>query len=80
MTAVLVNPTLSRVLGKIETPLPVPEGSREFHQAQALQLAQCVAQCYSADVKRETKRKCLAHLLASLRAPQPSAGGSNVAS
>lgn len=55
-----------RVLSTIEAPAPVTINTRGYHQAEALKAAQDVAIQFTAQAKKQAKRKCLGHLIASL--------------
>ncbi|MEH6368502.1 MAG: hypothetical protein V7764_19715 [Pseudomonas marincola] len=61
-----ISHELSRTLLAIDTPAQVNTGSREYHQAEALKAASDVAFQFTAQAKKQAKRKCLGHLIASL--------------
>jgi hypothetical protein len=60
---------IARVLGSIDEPAIVEPGTREFHQHEAMKAAQLVSHQYTREAKKQSKRECLGHLIASL-APQ----------
>ena len=60
---------IARVLGSMDEPAIVEPGTREFHQLEAMKSAERVSRLYSREAKRQSKRDCLGHLIASL-APQ----------
>jgi hypothetical protein len=60
---------IARVLGDMDDPAIVEPGTREFHQLEAMKSAERVGRLYSREAKRQSKRDCLGHLIASL-APQ----------
>lgn len=47
--------------------------SKEYHQAMAMLFARAVRTSYSKDHKQEARRKCLAHLRASIARPSVAA-------
>jgi hypothetical protein len=47
-------------------PVVVAEGDRQFHQAEAMRSAKLVGTQYTAEAKKQAKRECLGHLIASL--------------
>lgn len=61
-----INSGLSSTLLAIDTPEQVNPGSREYHQAEAIRAASDVAFQFTAQAKKQAKRKCLGHLIASL--------------
>lgn len=66
MVARTINQGLSSAILAIDTPSQVDAGSREYHQAEALKAAQDVAIQFTSQAKKQAKRKCLGHLIASL--------------
>lgn len=57
---------VGRVLLDMSEPAVVEPGSREFHQAEAMRTAQNVKYQYTREAKKQAKRDCLGHLIASL--------------
>ncbi len=47
-------------------PVVVAEGDRKFHQAEAMRAAKLVGAQYTLEAKKQAKRECLGHLIASL--------------
>ncbi|MEW7854768.1 hypothetical protein AB2M95_02575 [Pseudomonas chlororaphis] len=60
---------VTRVLSAIDTPAAVKTGSREHHQAEAMKAAEKVRHQFTAQAKKNAKRECLGHLIASLARP-----------
>ena len=60
---------VTRALSSIDTPEQVATGSREYHQAAAIKAADKVAHQFTAQAKKQAKRECLGHLIASLARP-----------
>ncbi|MEO8640939.1 hypothetical protein [Pseudomonas sp.] len=61
---------VSRVIGHVLTDMGessiVEPGSREFHQIEAMKAAQMVGHHFTKESKKQAKRDCLGHLIASL--------------
>lgn len=61
---------VSRVIGHVLTDMGdasiVEPGSREYHQAEAMKAAQLVSHQFTREAKKQSKRDCLGHLIASL--------------
>lgn len=57
---------VTRVLSSIDTPAPVAKGSRDHHQAEAMKAAEKIPHQFTAQAKKQAKRECLGHLIASL--------------
>ncbi|MDQ3203069.1 MAG: hypothetical protein M3Q94_13050 [Pseudomonadota bacterium] len=72
---------VSRVIGRVLTDMGEPSivepGSREFHQAEAMKAAQLVSHQFTREAKKQSKRDCLGHLIASLA---PNGASNNKAS
>lgn len=62
-----ISQDLGRALLAIDTPAQVDTGSREYHQAEAIRAAEDVSFQFTAQAKKQAKRKCLGHLIASLK-------------
>ena len=60
---------VTRVLASIDTPTQVVSSSREHHQAEAMKAAEKIPHQYTAQAKKQAKRECLGHLIASLARP-----------
>ena len=60
---------VTRVLSAIDTPSPVADGSRKYHQAEAMKAAEKIPHQFTAQAKKQAKRECLGHLIASLARP-----------
>lgn len=57
---------VGRVIGSMGESALVEPGSREFHQAEAMRAAGNVSLQYTQEAKKQAKRECLGHLIASL--------------
>ena len=57
---------IARVLGGMDEPTIVEPGTREYHQHEAMKAAQLVSHHYTREAKKQSKRDCLGHLIASL--------------
>lgn len=57
---------IARVLGDMDEPSIVEPGTREYHQHEAMKAAQLVGHQYTREAKKQAKRDCLGHLIASL--------------
>ncbi|MDB5996865.1 MAG: hypothetical protein JWP42_4001 [Pseudomonas sp.] len=57
---------LDRVLNAMDEATVVEPGTREYHQHQAMKAAELVAHQYTREAKKQSKRDCLGHLIASL--------------
>lgn len=70
----------SRVIGHVLTDMGessvVEPGSREHHQIEAMKAAQMVGHQFTKEAKKQSKRDCLGHLIASLA---PNGAGNNKA-
>lgn len=60
---------VTRVLSAIEAPAQVADGSCEYHQAEAMKAAEKIPHQFTAQAKKQAKRECLGHLIASLARP-----------
>lgn len=60
---------VTRVLSSIDTPAKVATSSREHHQAEAMKAAEKIPHQFTAQAKKQAKRECLGHLIASLARP-----------
>ena len=60
---------VTRVLSSIDTPAQVADSSREHHQAEAMKAAEKIPHQFTAQAKKQAKRECLGHLIASLARP-----------
>lgn len=68
---------VGRVFLDMSEPSVVEPGSREFHQAEAMRTAQNVKHQFTREAKKQAKRDCLGHLIASLA---PNGAGKSKAS
>jgi hypothetical protein len=57
---------VSKSLVCMGEPVVVAEGDRQFHQAEAMRAAKLIGTQYTAEAKKQAKRECLGHLIASL--------------
>lgn len=61
---------VSRVIGHVLSDMGevsvVEPGSREYHQMEAMNAAQMVGHQFTKEAKKQSKRDCLGHLIASL--------------
>jgi len=61
---------VSRVIGHVLSDMGeasiVEPGSREYHQIEAMKAAQMVGHQFTHEAKKQSKRDCLGHLIASL--------------
>lgn len=61
---------VSRVIGHVLTDMGessvVEPGSREYHQIEAMRAAEMVGHQFTREAKKQSKRDCLGHLIASL--------------
>ncbi|WP_426160168.1 hypothetical protein [Pseudomonas sp. TSRC2-2] len=60
---------VTRVLSAIDTPAQAADGSREYHQAEAMKAAEKIPHQFTAQAKKQAKRECPGHLIASLARP-----------
>ena len=60
---------VTRVLSAMDNPEAVASGTREYHQAEAMKAAEKIPHQFTAQAKKQAKRECLGHLIASLARP-----------
>ena len=61
-----VSRVIGHVLADMGEPSIVEPGSREYHQIEAMKAAQMVGHQFTKEAKKQSKRDCLGHLIASL--------------